>query len=250
MATAAPAEAYTIQGRDVRLPVEVRDATAAVTYYLVNAGAAQRLIGHTGLRVATALPGRALCTIGTMVYRDNDLGPYNEVAVTFFVRERGERAVPFAGTLAGLVRGGLGAYIHWLPVNGDFTCEAGQRIWGFPKFVTEIELSASEDDQVARVSEDGHHLLTHVVSEGGAGTTRAFPERKQISYAHRDGVTYRTPSVMRGEDVSARLRGGRFELGDHPIADQLRTLGFPKRALFSTYIARMSGTFFAAEPLP
>ena len=47
-----------IQGREVRLPVEVRDATAAVAYYLVPASAAQRLIEHSGLRVVQVLPGR------------------------------------------------------------------------------------------------------------------------------------------------------------------------------------------------
>jgi hypothetical protein len=252
MAATAPhaTKTFAIQGRDVRLPVEVRDATAAVTYYLVPAAAAQKLIDPSGLRVATVLPGRALCTIGTMVYRDNDLGPYHEVAITFFVRERGQRSVPLLGTAVGLVLGSLGAYIHWLPVNGEFTCEAGRRIWGFPKFVTEIDISASGKEQTARVSENGEHIFTHVVAEGPASQERGFGDRNQLSYAFRDGVCYRTPSVMRGEAVSARLRGGRLELGDHPIARELGALGFPKRALFSTYISKMSGTFGAAVGLP
>ena len=48
--------------------------STAVAFYLVPAAAAQRLVDPTGLRVATVLPGRTLCTIGSVDYRDNDLG--------------------------------------------------------------------------------------------------------------------------------------------------------------------------------
>ena len=58
-AAAAPQTSYRVQGRDVRLPVAVRDASTAVAFYLVPAAAAQRLIGPAGLRVATVLPAAA-----------------------------------------------------------------------------------------------------------------------------------------------------------------------------------------------
>lgn len=242
----APQASFTIQGRQVRLPVAVRDATAAVAYYVVPASAAQRLIAHTGLRVAQALPGRTLCTIGTMDYLDGDLGTYHEIAVSFFVHERGARAVPVIGAALGFMRGSVGAYIHQLPVDGEFTCEAGQTIWGFPKFMTEIALSTQGDEQVATLRADGQHVLTQAVRIGGR---RAF-QRTQISYAYRHGVLYRTPSTMGGEGVGFRLGGARLELGAHRLAGELRTLGLPKRALFTTYISKMTGSFGAATALP
>jgi hypothetical protein len=52
---------------------------------------------------------------------------------------------------------------------------------------------------------------------------------------------------MSGEGVGFRFGGARLELGTHPIAEELRSLGLPKRPLFSTTIARMSGKFFAPE---
>lgn len=244
VAKSAAATSYTIQGREVRLPVEVRDATAAVAYYLVSAAPAQRLIDHTGLRVAQVLPSRTICTIGVMHYKDNDLGRYLEIGVTFFVRERGQRSVPLLSTWLGLARGGLAAYIHRLPVDGAFTCEAGQTIWGFPKFVTEIELSEQNGFETAVLRADGQHVLTQRMRMGG---TRSFGEREQISYACRDGVLYRTPSLMSGEQVGARLGGATLELGTPAMADELRSLGLPKSAVFSTYIGRMRGVFYAAD---
>jgi hypothetical protein len=241
--TLAPQTTYQIQGRAVRLPVAVRDATTAVAFYLVPTAAAQRLVDPTGLRVATVLPGRTLCTIGSVDYRDNDLGQYHEMAITFFVRERGARALPFAGTMLGLVRGSLPAYIHHLPVDGAFTCEAGQTIWGFPKFVSEIAIASSGNTQTSVLTVGGQHVLTQTVRTGGS---RTMPARDQISYALRDGTLYRTRAVMRGGGMGARLGGATLELGDHPIADELRTLGLPKRPLASTTIAHMSATFYAA----
>ena len=228
----------------MRLPVEVRDATTAVAFYLVPAAAAQRLVDPTGLRVATVLPGRTLCTIGSVDYRDNDLGTYHEVAITFFVRERGARTLPFAGTALGLVRGSLGTYIHHLPVDGAFTCEAGQTIWGFPKFMSEITITEAAGEQRTVLTVDGQHVLTQTVGTGGS---RTMPARDQISYALRGGVLYRTRAAMRGTGMGARLGGATLELGTHPIADELRTLGLPKRALASTTIAHMSATFYAPE---
>jgi len=238
----------------VRLPVEVRDATAAVAFYLVSAAAAQRLIDASGLRIAQTLPGRAICTIGAMNYKDGDLGQYHEVAVSFFVRERGARTVPIGGTLLGLVRGTLGAYIHQLPVDGEFTCEAGQTIWGFPKFMAGISLAREGDAETSVLTIDGKHVLTQRVRAGpspepGRREGRSLGSRRQVSYAWRDGVLYRTPSVMSGEGVAARLGGATLELGTHPMAEELRSLGLPKRALFSTYIGRMRAVFSAAERL-
>jgi len=241
--TASP-QSYVIQGREVRLPVEVRDASAAVAYYLVSSRAAQRLIDASGLRIAQTLPGRTICTIGSMEYKDGDLGPYHEIGVTFFVHEPRARSVPVVGTLLGLLRGGLPAYIHQLPVDGEFAREAGCSIWGFPKFMSEIDVTREGDVETSRLTVDGQHVLTQSMRMGGS---RSFGSRTQISFACRDGVTYRTPSTMSGEQIGARLGGVTLELGTHPMAGELRTLGLPKRALFSTYIGRMRATFGAAE---
>lgn len=65
-----PRPSYNIQGREVRLPADVRDATAAFAFYLVSARAAQTLIDASGLRIAQIVPGRTVCTIGTINYKD------------------------------------------------------------------------------------------------------------------------------------------------------------------------------------
>ena len=239
------ADRFDILGHEVRLPVEVRDADAVMAYYLVRARAAQRLVEPAGLEVATVMPGRALCTIGTMNYRDNDLGQYYEIAITFYVREPGARGLPVIGTLRDFARGAVGTYIWQLPVNGEFTCAAGNIIWGFPKFVCDIQITSGGGRQTTVWNADGQHVLTHTLLTPTSNSTRAV---KAVSYALRDGVRYKTPTEMEVRGVGAKFFGGAtLTLGMHPIAAALRELGLPKRALLVTYVPQWRGKFHAAE---
>ncbi len=243
-AVEAPQPSYNIQGREVRLPVDVRDATAAVAFYLVSARAAQTLIDASGLRIAQIVPGRTICTIGTMNYKDGDLGRYHEIALTFFVHEKNARPLPLVGTLWSMLRGQLSAYVHQLPVDGEFTCEAGQTIWGLPKRMSQIDISDDGERETAVLTIDGEHVLTQSMRMGGS---RQFGERTQISYALRGGALYRAASEMRGEGVGARMGGATLKLGTHLLAEEFRSLGLPKRALFTTYMTKMTLRFHGAE---
>jgi hypothetical protein len=123
---------FVIQGREVRLPVVVRDASSGAATYAVSTAAARRLIPGDVLEPVEIWPGRALCSLAVIDYRDNDLGDYNEVSIAFFVRERAAaRGLPYVGTIADFLRGRVATYIRHLPVDQRFTCEAGRTIWGF-----------------------------------------------------------------------------------------------------------------------
>lgn len=246
-AAATRPETHTILGRELTLPSVVRDATAAVAFYMVSADAAQTLIAESGLRIATVLPGRTVCTIGTINYKDSDLDSYHEVAMTFFVHEPDTRPIPFVSTIIGMLRGSLSAYIHWLPVDQEFTCAAGRQIWGFPKFITRIDIEHEGDVERSTLTVDGERVLTQTVRTGG---TRSFADRRQVSYTMLDGVLRRVPSDMSAEDLGARPGGATLELGPHPMAGELRSLGLPKNALFTTYMGKMSGRFFGATRVP
>src|SRR5580698_5838222 len=79
-------DSWSVLGRTVRLPVEVRRAGQWGVQYLVPAAAAQRIVAPTGLEVTGPLPGRALVALAVCRYDDTDLDAYHEVAVSFVVR--------------------------------------------------------------------------------------------------------------------------------------------------------------------
>src|SRR3990172_8929807 len=86
-ARSAPSTAgpYVVHGTPISLPVTVRDATSFTAAYAVPPAAARRLVEHPALQLYEIVPGRAVCVLAAVEYRDNDLGAYNEFAVNFFV---------------------------------------------------------------------------------------------------------------------------------------------------------------------
>ena len=63
----------------------------------------------------------------------------------------------------------------------------------------------------------------------------------------RDGGHDRTADERGGEGVRAGVGGATLELGTHPLAEEFRSLGLPKRALFTTYMSKMTLRFHGAE---
>jgi hypothetical protein len=238
---------YEIQGRAVTLPVEVRDASAAVATYLVPAEAAQRLLGTDAFEVARVLPGRALLSLAAIDYRDNDLGDYDEVSIAFFARPRGAaRGLPWLGAWLDFARGALPTFIQRLPVNQAFTCEAGRTIWGFPKTVEEIAIDRPRGAVRCTLRMDGEHVLTLTAPRGGR---RRLPERELTTLSVLEGVPHATRAVQSAEGVGFFARGVRLELGTHPVADELRALGLPRRALFAMWAERLRARFDAPGKL-
>src|SRR5262245_22930273 len=166
--------------REVTLPVVVRDASSAAATYLVSSDAARRLLPGPELDVVELLPGRTPFSLASIAYRDNGLGDYNEVSLALFVRLRHEpRGIPYVGTAVDLVRSRIATYIHRLPVDQRFTCDAGRGIWGFPKTVEQIDFDDREGRRSCRLAMDGRHVLTFAMARGGG---RAIPDTPMVAY--------------------------------------------------------------------
>ena len=236
---------YLIQGRTVTMPCIVRDACSATATWLVSSRAARALLPGTELEIAEVLPGRGLLSISCIDYRDNDLGDYNEVSIAFFVRKRGDRkGVPYVGAAMAMMRGLLPTYIIHLPVTQSLSRAEKQTIWGFPKTVDEIDFDTSGDRARCVWDKDGHNVLKISLPIGGS---RDFPEQALCTYSYIDGVLHKTPFVSSAEQLGIAMGGAEIELGAHPIADELRSLGLPKPALMSMWMGKMKGRFEAAE---
>lgn len=226
------------------MPVEVRDATMCSAMYLVRADAARAVIAYSGLDVTEVLPGRAVCTLAFIRYRDSDLDAYNEFGVVFLVRPPDAGPPPSRGLLSGLRdmrRAGFGAFVHWLPVDQGFTLEAGRNIWGFPKEMADVDLRLGSSYKRCVLRKDGRLVLDLLIRPGLPMPGGGLPPVD--AYSHRDGVTRRTPWTMRPHGVRSRPGGGLIRLGNHPIAKELSELGLPKRALMTTSIAHLTMSF-------
>ena len=237
---------HLVQGREVRIPVVVRDAAAMSAMFPVRSSDVRRLLPTPTLHPAEWLPGWSICVLAAIEYKDNDLGRYNEVGVNFLVTYGQAKPWPLVGLVTASREGTLGAYVHRLPVTTSFSRDAGRDIWGFPKTVDVITFTDVGDMRTCRLESESRHVLTLTSRRGGARTLAEIP---QDAYAFRDGMLFKTPSRMRAGDVGFHLGGATVELGSHPIADELRMLGFPRRALSTTWFGRWSATFDDAQIL-
>jgi hypothetical protein len=229
-------DSYEIQGRTVTIPAVVRDASSGSVMFMVDAAVAQELIPDA-FEVVEAAPGQTQLTLVIVDYRDNDLGDYDEVGIVFFVRPAGK---PDAD---------LGSYIYKLPVNQSFTCEAGCRIWGFPKSVEEIDFSYASESATCKLTMGGQHVLTLTVPRGGEGSTA---DTAAVGYTLIEGVPHQNEFVRggTGEQTVPGGEGVTLELGDHPIADELRSLGLESATpLLSAWSEHMRGSFGQSEKL-
>jgi hypothetical protein len=202
-----------IQGRPIEFPVRIEHALAAAAVYLVRTERAAPLVAGSGLRLVSA-GGRTPLVLLFVDYRVSDLGDYDEVGVALLARHRGR----------------TGVYVHQLPVTQPFTMEAGRTLWGLPKWLARTELSITGPDATCHLAdESGRHVLSAAL--------RALPWRLPLrlpatltTLAPHDGAVL--ASRVRGRVGGIRVApvGARVVLGTgHPMADELRAVGLPRR---------------------
>ena len=219
----------TIQGRPITFPMEVERFHAATMGFSVPADAAATLLPGDAFVVAEVEPGQAQLIVSLCDYRENPWGDYNEVNLGFLARPAD------AGPEV------IGSFIYRMPVDQQFTCEAGNEVMGFPKIVTRIDAEYTDDQVTFRLWDDRAEALSinlpRVAPDGSPVRTEA------ASYSYLDGVPYATPlaidmptGVVDSDDVELVLGAG-------PIADELRSLGLPRAPGFCTWGEDLTATF-------
>ncbi|HSS24479.1 MAG TPA: acetoacetate decarboxylase family protein [Mycobacterium sp.] len=235
------ASQHTIAGRVLTMPVEIRKAQQHMAMFSVHADAAQRLIDYSGLQVCHYLPGRAVVVLTFMHYIDGDLDQYHEFNTSVMVNPPGSAA---SGPRA---LQSAGAFTHHMPVDQEFTLEAGTKIWGYPKVMADFTIREGRQFGFD-VSIDGQ-LVVGMEFRRGLPFRLTPRHQAQRSYSHRDGVACETAFDYTLDGVRTRFGGVRVRLGDHPYAKELASLGLPKRAMVSSSAANVQMTFGDAQEI-
>ena len=239
-------EAYAIDGKKIEFPVRVRESRMLMNAFLVDAGIARQMLAGTGIQVVDLWPGKAILQLIGVDYRENDLGDYNEGAINFVVTAPGEpKPFPILGAVAGVARGTLSNFVYRMPVDQEFTTHAGRFIWGFPKWVTRIDIDFDQERAHCSVIDEGELVYSIQAKTGGSAEQK---ESLSASIAVRGRQAWKTLGTRSGKGVTFRLGGAEPTIGEsHPLSTQLRLLGLPKRPLFSVSVARLEMSFGTPE---
>jgi hypothetical protein len=249
---------YRVMDRTVRVPVQVRAASALSATYLANSARVGSWIADSGLQVIELLPGRTLVSIAGLRYADGDWGSYHEVciAVPVFAPDvarastsalRAQRKVSGLRSVFSALRNGQwGLFLRYLPVTDAFSCQAGVSVYGFPKWLADIELREASDGAICSFVSHEKFVFSLAVRLGAA-QERKFGPVSVAAYSVQEGQLHRCRFTLEGERVGVRAGGARLTLGSHRIAGELSELSLSRHALCVSRIGRMRAEFGAPE---
>lgn len=232
------AKRYEIEGQSLGFPSMYPDASSALGLFLVSSSAANALIKDSGFEVAQAAPGRAIFSLSCVHYRDSDCGVYREISMAFFVKKfGGSCGIPYLGTWLDIYRDRAITYVWKLPVTTRLAHDAGHLMWGLPKTIDTIDFNVSGERATFDLTMDGQKVLNYTVRAVGK---RNQPRGVSTLYSIFEGAPHVSYLAHEYRDMGARLGGGDLTLGDHPIAEQLRGLGLPRRPVMSSWMGKLS----------
>jgi len=242
------ARRFEIEGKSLGFPSLYPDGSSMVGLFMVPSRVAQELIRESGFEVAELLPGRAALSLACVTYRDSDCGVYNEIALSFFVKPKHGRPsrIPYLGAWLDIVRNDSATFVWKLPVTTRLANDAGVLMWGFPKTIEEIDFEQVDGRARFTLRMDGRKVFSYSVAASGS---RHQPRTASAVYTIYEGAPHVSLLESECHDVGVRVGGGQLELGDHPIADELRGLGLPRRPILSTWMGRTSFRVGAPQKL-
>lgn len=155
--------------------------------------------------------------------KTHELSPYGAVSVSALCTRGGPapRGLPLLQPPAP-ERWRPGQFVLHMPETALEPVHAGRLVYNFPKFVADIDVVETPTYHQARVEEAGRHLLTLRVQSRGP----ALRDRKtQTYFTSRDARLMRTEQRVLGfRQIIVGASAGSLELGDHPVAQELRDL--------------------------
>ncbi|BBZ25845.1 acetoacetate decarboxylase [Mycolicibacterium madagascariense] len=205
---------------------------AQLTYLAPIAALRSRLPG--GLDPLQIVPGVGLFSVVFFRYDVCDIDFYTEATVGIAVRPARHGRLGAADLLASLGNDSMHAYVLSLPVNTEIAHIRGHDGYGFPKWVTEIDVDIDQRRTTATVAND----------EGGTDIAIdvATPKQKQVpsgtrvstltSYTEFNGGWNATLSQTNVLAEGSKLLPGlaSLTLGSGRLSDDVRSLR-PIRAL-------------------
>lgn len=208
--------------RSVYVPVFYYDNMQLNALFMAPMARLKALMPSRRMQPLRITPWHGVISISAMEFRDSDIGPYNEVGIS--IPFTLDKASPVFTGILRKIPAELYVYIHRLPVTTEIAMALGVEFAAYPKFLADIEFERQGDWVTCRLAEQDDHILTLT---GRVLELQKIPRSRSHYFTTRGGRLLRsegmTSSRMSGQSRSSA--DVRLELGDHPMAQELKGLG-------------------------
>lgn len=230
-----------------KLPVFYYDNSSMTAVFTASTRQVRALLPDPQMHPIELMPGRCVVAFSAFEYRDTDIDPYNEFSISFLM-SYGRRTVPGMHLLRGLASRCFEAYVWKLPVTTEIARWGGVELYGYPKFLADIDFKRDAAHTTCTLSEDGRHILT---LQGQALKGEAAKLLRYRAYSMKNGVplcanVYTNP-LQYAQTMSPSAAS--LVLGDHDIARQLRALDLSSSPLMYQYCPRNELVLFGPRNL-
>jgi hypothetical protein len=230
----------------IDLPIMYYRDDSFMAIFSVAVEPVRALLPSRELFPVTLPDGRATVAVIAFNYLETSIGPYGEVGIalpcTF-----GRPAPPLLPLVLEGRFPGWGGFVLHLPVTTRVARDGGRILYGYTKFMADMDFEKRPAYQRVRLSEGDAHILTLTIQQRGIPLK---DNRPLITYSVRGDELLKTTVPCRAVyQLGLKPGCGTLELGDHEIAEQLRSLDISTTAIFTKNYLMRSGILPAGEPV-
>lgn len=240
----------TLVGEAAKLPIFYYEGTAQTAVFPAKLGALRKWLPDPRFVPARLAPGLGAVGVTCFEYRDTDIGPYNELAITVILNNP-----PFApnlpgrALLAGLRSKQLHAWVHHLPVTTEIARVGGVDLYNYPKFIASIDFEQGAGRRSCRLAEGDDHILT---LDGPLIPTPDSGQLQLFSHIWMDRQPQESEFKLNVIAGGRALKPGAatLQLGkSHPIARELAAALVSRRTIYYELMAPFEGILYGPEHL-
>ena len=216
------------------LPYRYYDNLWIAGIYTAATSIVRGLIPAPQLRPIELFPGRCLVAIAFFDYKKPDEEPYKETSISFLV-EHQKRPLPAISVLNMIRSRVYSSYIWQLPLTAEYHRAGGVDLYGYPKFLADIDISAYEDRIECTLSKSGRLIIRMT---GQVLPTKAGREMRFATYAVDGDVLIKANVIINPIQFAESHRKSDLvlEIGDnHGICETLRSIKLSSHPLLYQY---------------
>jgi hypothetical protein len=239
---------FTWQGMQAKLPVFYYDVTSLTAIYTASTPRVKERMPLPEMKPIELFPGRCLAAFTAFEYRRTDIDPYNEFSIAFPVTYKRPQ-VPFVTAAVQVLSRRISAYVWKLPVTTEIARVGGVDMYGYPKFLADIEFEKGEKFVTCRLAEKGEEILR---LKGKVLAVKLQKPSWIKTYSVIEGIPLSANVVMNPLQMglSTGKEAASLQIGaTHPICRELRELGLSKTPIQYQYSPVSQAILFAGRNL-